>query len=607
MNILTQLRCAQRLSPASGGFASRFMGQSGSGLVAVLPAIAALALWWMGAHGINLERTTDIGLVSALPWEVFVALALLTIGFTRCLTLRPLSVPMLAFYAVALGIVLYGTTAIAEPVTGTKIVWRHAGIVDEIANAGAVDPRIDAYFNWPGFFALFAFLAEAAGLRGVIGLARWAPLFFNLAFLVALYALFTRLTADRRHAWLATWVFLIANWVAQDYFAPQAMGYLLYLVILVLLFTFFAPIIGPDPAGHEPGTARPNLEAMAAMGAIILLFAATVASHQLTPWAVLSATSVLVLAGRCRARRLPLLMGVMILAWLVFMTTGFLSGHLEQLLGGVGDVSGAASANVGSRVGGSSGHLVVVGARGALTGAVWVLAGIGWWRRRRLGHDDRAVVLLALAPFPLLFLQAYGGEMLMRVYFFGLPFMAFLAAGAILSRRAPGTGAPQHQWVLPAFVCLALTTGFLFARYGNERFDYFTDTDLAAVQRLYEVAEPGSVVIAASNNLPWQGQDYADYRYRLVTNFGEEGADAEAVAQTVMATMLARHETGAYFILTRSQRVYQEAMGGLPDGSLERIDALLRSSSAISLVYQSDDAAIFANVTANAAPRKGGS
>jgi hypothetical protein len=562
----------------------------------VLPAVAALFLWWTGAHDINLEKTTDVGLASALPWQIYVALLLLTVGFIRALTRRHLSVPVLASYAVVLGVVLYGTTAIAEPVTGTKIVWRHAGIVDEITTSGAVDSKIDAYFNWPGFFAVFAFLAEAAGLKDVVGLARWAPLAFNLGFLVALHALFSRLTADRRHVWLASWIFLIGNWVAQDYFAPQALGYLVYLVVLCLLFRYF-----------EPGTSSPPRIAMAAMGVVIVLFGATVASHQLTPWALLSATSVLVLFGGFRARRLPLLMGVMIVAWGMFMASGFLNGHLQQLLGGVGDLSGAASANVGNRIGGSSGHRLVVGARGALSGAIWLLAFAGWRRRRRLAHDDRAVALLAVVPFPLLVLQAYGGEMLMRVYLFGLPFMAFLASAALLNRWPAADRAGHRPWGVPAVVCLALTTGFLFARYGNERFDYFTDSDRAAVEELYGIATPGSVLIAASNNLPWQSQSYADFRYRLVTNFQEKSEDADAVARAVVTTMLARHETGAYFILTRSQRAYQDALGGLPAGSLERIDEALRAAPAIRIVYQSADAAIFANVSAEAAPRKGAS
>jgi hypothetical protein len=569
-------------------------GRAATTAWSLLPVVVALGLWWTGAHSINLEETADVGLVSVLPWEVPAALLLLTVGFVHSLARRHLSAAVLASYAVALGIVLYGTTAIAEPVTGTKIVWRHAGIVDEITTSGGVDPNIDAYFNWPGFFAVFAFLAKAAGLSDVVGLARWAPLLFNLAFLVALHALFSRLTPDPRHVWLASWIFLIGNWVAQDYFAPQAMGFLMYLVILLLLFRYF-----------EPGAASPPRTAMAAMSAVVLLFAATVASHQLTPWAVLSATTVLVLFSRFRARRLPLLMGVMIVAWGMFMASGFLNGHLQQLLGGIGDVSGAATANVGNRIGGSSGHRLVVGARAALSGAIWALAIIGWRGRRRLGHDDRTVALLAVAPFPLLVLQAYGGEMLMRVYLFGLPFMAFLASAALLTRSSVAERPGRRPWGVPVLVCLVLTTGFLLARYGNERFDYFTDGDRSAVEELYDIAAPGSVLIAASNNLPWQSRHYADYRYRLVTNFREKSADA--VARAVVTTMLARHETGAYFILTRSQRAHLEAMGGLPEGTLERIDAALRAAPAISVVYQSDDAAIFANLSVEAAPRKGGS
>ena len=49
----------------------------------------------------------------------------------------------------------------------------------------------------------------------------------------------------------------------------------------------------------------------------------------------------------------------------------------------------------------------------------------------------------------------------------------------------------------------------------------------------------------------------------------------------------------AYLIITRSQEAYVNAVGAMPDGSLERIENLLRQSPNFIVVYDSPDAVVF--------------
>jgi len=579
-----------------------------------LLSLAAVALWAVSLPRVNLSEVNDLGLASVLPVSVFAALVLATAAFAWTLGQRPLRRSVLLLHVVVLVVMLYGMNPMVEPVPGPNILWRHAGIADHIATTGGVDPRIDAYFNWPGFFVLAAFLSSAAGLTSIVQLAAgWAPVFFNLLYLGPLLLLYRRATSDHRLIWLAMWFFYLTNWIQQDYLSPQALTYFLYLLIIGILLRWFGtdrstwpaparflpwrpPLPAsatstlfdavPDPA---PDLLQPSARRAGLMAVVIALFAAAVPSHQLTPFAILVGVSALVVVRRCSARGLPFLMLSMLAAWITFMSAAFLAGHLTVLSGHVGQVNSIAAANVTDRLTGSSGHQLVVHIRLALTALLWVLAVLGWLRRRRRRQDDVAFTLLAVVPFVLMGLQSYGGELLLRVYLFGLPFVTFLAAGLFLPVK---TGAAS--WRTAGAIGLAgitLLGGFMFARYGNERIDHFNAAELAAVRHLYEIAPPGSLLVAATPDLPWKFQDYARYEYRTVPNLPNSGNGD--LVKPVLAIMRQHRQPGAYLIVTRSQRADIEARSVLPPGSLERLENTLRRSPAVQLVYANRDAQIY--------------
>jgi hypothetical protein len=93
-----------------------------------------------------------LGLVSVLPVASFIALAVLAISF--CLTIQRARPPqaLLLAHIVLLVFFLYALPTLVEPEPRFAVTWRHVGIIGSIAESGHVDPRIDAYFNWPGFF-----------------------------------------------------------------------------------------------------------------------------------------------------------------------------------------------------------------------------------------------------------------------------------------------------------------------------------------------------------------------------------------------------------------------------------------------------------------------
>lgn len=606
---------APRRAPAPAP-ARRRPGSPALGVaVPAVGTLAAIAVWAVSIGSMDPRGMDATGLVSIMPPGALAGLALLTASFAIAVTRRRTVAPLLALQVGALIVMLFGITALVEGQPRFEAAWRHAGIIEFITRSGTVDPGIDAYFSWPGFFLLVGFMIKAAGYHSAISLLAWAPVLFNVLYVGPVVMIVRAATPDRRVVWLTLWLFAICNWMGQDYFSPQATGFFLYLVIVAILLRWFTdpaaprlrvrsllsstlasprlPWWGPDRDPAAPVEGGPVLR-MALMGIVIVCFAVIVPSHQLTPFAVLAAVTVLVLFGGCSARALPVLMGVLITMWIVYMTTVFLKGHIGTLTGSVGKVDTAVSANLSNRIAGDPGHLIVVYSRLALTGLLFALAGLGFLRRARRGLPVRAHAVLGLAPFPLLVLQPYGGEMLVRVALFSLPFTAYFAATALVPDgwRLPTPRAPA----LVALVCGGLLAIFLFARYGNERMDYFTDQEVAAVERLYAVAPHGSLLLAASQPLPWKYKDYGSYKFRIlsqeVTHAAAAGTLTPGLVGETRAVMSAFPRGRAFLIITRSQLAHDELVGATQLVPIARLRAALLGSRLFRVVYRNPDAII---------------
>ncbi len=201
-------------------------------------AVGALAVWCFSLQLVNVREMTDLGLVSVLPSSCFIALGGLTLGF--CLELSAFGQVrelVLLLYALALIFMLYAMPALVEAAPRFQVTYWLAGHTEYILRNGSVDPFLDAYFNWPGFFVLTGLLTEMGGLQSVLQLASWTSFVYNLLYLAPMYLIFTTATRDRRVVWLGLWFFYITDWVWQDYFAPQGLNFFLYLVIIAIILT----------------------------------------------------------------------------------------------------------------------------------------------------------------------------------------------------------------------------------------------------------------------------------------------------------------------------------------------------------------------------------
>lgn len=575
------------------------------GLAAMAGAGATV---WFGLIGrVDLAAVNDLGLVSVLPPLMYVGMTLVAIAYGAMLARTDFPTWLAVGLVVLTIAMLYGLAPAIEGELRFSPAWRHLGLIEFMSRNGVVQPSLDAYHNWPGFFGLAAFLTSATGVGDLTGLAMWAPVWFNLAYLAPLVLVLSALTDDRRILWLAIWLFYLTNWIGQDYFAPQALAFLLFLIVVAMLLRWLghgepAEPFGAVEEGRVHGLRRilarilnvgpmraaaltPGRRA-ALMAVLLVINAFVVADHQLTPFFLVAAVLALVLLQRVPWASLPVLMAITIAAWVVFFAVAFLSGHFHNVAGYVGTLAESLAANLTSRLQGSPDHVRVIQLRVASTLFVWGLAVVGVIRRLLQGRWDVTAVALALAPFPLFLVQAYGGEMLLRIYLFALPFVAFLSACAVLP-RAGDDDRPSFATIgIVSVLGIALMGGLMVTRYGNERLEYFSSDEVAAVAELYRVAPPGSLLVALTANVPWKSVNYEQYRYR------PSGDDSIFGDLEQVLIDMSLHDGDVFLILSRSQQAHVEMIQGARPGAWEAFRDALLGSGLFRIIYQNPDATI---------------
>jgi hypothetical protein len=556
----------------------------------VVLGVLGAALSCSAATKVSLPVSTDLGLGAVLTPAYWLGVATLNMVFVTALRRSHRTwVPMLLLCCLV--ITLYGAAAFASSAPRAEVAWRHIGIADSVMRNGQIDPQVDAYFNWPGFFGLLALVTEATGLPPV-DLALWAPLANGLLWLGAMALVVGQLTADRRRLLLTLWLFNLGNWIDQDYLSPQAFSYFFHLCVVALLLKY----LGAQPAGR-PSWRPAQLVAwwrtraptesnasrrLAALVVAILLSAVITSSHQLTPLLLLVSATALVAVGRCWSSRFPLLLAVLLVIWLAYPASTYLAGHPPLDDSGLGT---ATAANLNSRLQGTPGHLDVVHIRMGLTGVIWALALVGILLAARSRTLDVRPLVLGVAPFLLLPAQPYGGEMLMRVTLFALPFAAFFAAGALLS-----AGRMHVRWRAAgvAIVCTGLAVMMVISRFGNARFDMFTPAELEASSKMYELAPDGSILLAA-HPTPWRYREYENHRSRTIEDVCGPLPDPAACSQLVVGAA----KRNGVLMMSRSGKAAMVMQGAMTADGLDRLEQQIMRRPGVVLMYQNADARIY--------------
>lgn len=550
----------------------------------VIMLAAVMVALFSNVPGIRPENMTDTGLVSVLPLGWFVQLALLIVSFAIAMHAKDCPPIVRTAHIVCFIVLIHGTPDLVYGTLRYSWAWKHIGVVDYIGRTGTVnphDPLYSPYYNWPGFFTLFSLAKSFAGAKSALAFAAWAPVYFNLLLLAPLSAFFGSFTKDKRLVSLACWLFYIGSWIGQDYFAPQALNFILYIVVLVLWLRF----LDPDLSNITKSTRR------TAMVIMVLLQVAIATSHQLTPVVMTLALTTMVVLRKGRGWRVAASAVAINAAWLASGARTFTARNLKSVADGFGSVTENANSSLSDLAKASSGQLIVAQMGRALSTAMLVLAIVGIVRMRK---SKSLLVPLALMALPgmLLVASSYGGEIIFRVYLFALPGAAFFAAVALAPRE-------QSRWTLRPSALLAglsvpLIGAMLFAHYGGDRQYHFTRDEVSGSEWLYSNAPAGSLVIGLTSNLPWAFEHTEQYRYRWLAT--EDDPVRQQIindpVQTVNDAIDAKPVAASFVILNRGQQVQVEANGILPVGAVQNVQTKLLSSGRFRIVFQNADVTV---------------
>jgi hypothetical protein len=566
------------------------------GSLGLLLGVGGFILWLAAVHTADFPKMTGYGLVSILGWPYFVGLALVVVGFAVELFQTPLRSHRVVFLIMLLALFLYGTASAVEPVAELTDSWIHAGFIQYIIQNGHALNGYDARFSWPGGFSMAAVLVAFAGQANAIGFLRWFPLIIELSYLAPLLVIARFSGVSRRAGLLGIAIYYSTNWILQDYFSPQALNYLFLLVVIATVLACWQP--RPLPAsdsrpgswvqrierirliatrsrldGSDATTSWTSSEVLSVLILLGLIILASSMSHQLTPYAMITVLVACLFSRRLGRPELAVLAAVFAIGWLSLGASNYWVGHLSAIFGGFGKFGSTISSNVTSRVAGGSSHLIVVKIRLLLTGGLFVLAGIGFLRRFT---DSRVLEALAAAPFFLLVAQSYGGEGLLRVVLYGLPFTSLLAASAILPRQTgdipslipsiPLRRFPYLGRVTLCVVTIAVVLGFAVAttivRGGNDAYESFSTGELSAVNYAYNHVRPGQTIGSVNYLIPIGQRDVGTVLVYV--------PDSGATFQKLGANLLGKRP--AFIILSQSEEAYGEDALGYPvgwEGSLE--------------------------------------
>jgi hypothetical protein len=335
-----------------------------------------------------------------------------------------------------------------------------------------------------------------------------------------------------------------------------------------------------------------------------------VVTHQLTPIGFTIQLAVLSVLGATRYRALWLVAFLLLVAWFSYGATDFWRGHLAGLMANLGKVDAAVDRGLTSRVSaGDPTYLQMQQLRTFWSGLYLILGAIGELvLLRRRSPLALAAGAAGVAPFALIALQSYGGEIFLRCFLYAMPFLAVLTAAALspMLRLPPvfrvGTAFRVDtafrldtafrvdtafrlntvaRGLLIATVVAVATLGLVSARGVNVAFERVNPDAVAAAEFVTQTAPRDSTVALVEAFTPL---GYADIETMKVKKLGKD-------CELRLVECAGELKPDYVFISTEQEKFGQLRMR-LPDGWLMKDGSRALQSAGYQIVFERPDAVV---------------
>jgi hypothetical protein len=529
----------------------------------------ALIAWGAALPTLSGAAVSQFGLLASGSPLLLVSILLVVVGFLAAV--RRGQIRAAAAAVVAMVIVQRATVPLATAVPLYSWTYKHLGVVDYIGRHGHVARGVDIYNGWPGLFAATAWFSKLSGVAPIT-IAHW--------FTPAVHLLLAGLIAVLARSWGASALVGVAaafiveslNWVGQDYYSPQATALVLAVAMLVVV----------GLAQRRP------------VGAwlIVLLFSAITVSHQLTPYWLILATTLLSVARRLRPRWLPAVLAAIAGCYLALNWN--VASHFPLL-----SFNPVANAQSNIATTGVFGQIVTSDVVRALSVFLWsiaALAAVVDWRRKR---PVLTRAILAFSAFLILGGQGYGGEAIFRVFLYALPGCALLVAPLLVAAAQAKLAVRGLAWVAAAAAVTASAQGYFGGWFANRM---TPDQVRFSQQLLARAAFPSYLTVAApvwperpTGRYVAFARFKAGYDYPMVYAAKLVGARFDNSKDYAAFTHLIADRKGGptYLIISRQMEIYDWYFGILPLGALENLRSQMLHDPRWKVVFSTTQFIVF--------------
>lgn len=464
-------------------------------IIGSILTIVAFLLWLSSIYQAKLairQGIGNLGLASILPTTFFVSVSLLTVSFFVTLKSGKQDQILLFFQTITLIFILSFTPAIIENTARFITTYSNYRSVDYISQNKHIDPSAQWIHNWPSFSIAYSALMQITALPEQMLLSIY-PTFFNIALFFPLFIFFHLILDDEKLRWVSIWTFYIANWVGQDYFSMQSLGFFTFVLILFVLFKLMNSRVRTR---HWCVT-------------LILFFSLVVTSHMLSSLAVLAVIFVFFASKYFRKPVFVALFVFIFASWTTYGAATYLQWNLPRFMAEALNFELIFQANVAARVAGSVARIMVTQIRLIFSALIVIFAFCGLvltWNRGKMGDVEKKILFIFLGVFLLLGFSAYGGELFMRIFLFSLvPSSYFISKGLNLK---------TFFCLFAIFLIIVAPPLYMIAHHGNETLDYVPPSEIRGVEFFYNATTHGYVIGGA----PRSG-NFRDFKYRQSYGF----------------------------------------------------------------------------------------
>jgi hypothetical protein len=512
---------------------------------------------------------TEYGLLASASPAFVVSILLTALGFAMAVRRNSLRVAGIAVFVMIVVQRLPMTIATDSPMYAW--VYKHLGVVDYIQHEHAIARGVDVYNSWPGAFGLTAWFCDLTGLSPTT-FAHWFTPLWHLLFTVMVFAAARAWSLDRMQSMVATFVAVTVNWVAQDYFAPQAFAMLFAVGIIILM-------------GYS--RQRP-----AGLALIVVLFAATTITHQLTPFWLLAAIGLLAVTRNLKPWWIFIPLGVILLSYVAYNYQA-ISGFLDFS----GDLVDNAKSNVPTI--GSEGQQWTSLAVRVLSGGLWLSAAAVLVVRMVRRQPFFALGVLVGSPMLIIAGASYGGEAIFRVFLYSLVGCSIVLAPVL-------TGLLQGRWIAATAGVSAVLVASALAAQGYFGGWYAYLMPKAQVEAINKVMLEADFPAYMSSPVPgwpqrgnWRYVDYArfkdwyDHSFIIQENLIGTGFDAGEDYPRLTRMISERTDASSYLVINDQMAWYTYYFGVLPLDAISNLKEQARNDPFWKVIYDDDGVAIF--------------